>query len=83
VLEYIVVCVYEQQVRWFDLRSGEEFVADAGGVLRSRVFPGLWLHGPALLTQDYNQLTAPLQQGLATPEHAAFVAKLTAARQAP
>jgi Uma2 family endonuclease len=79
VLEYIVVCVREGLVRWFDLQSGEEFTADAEGVLRSRIFPGLWLHGPALLARNYPQLTAALERGLATPEHAAFVAKLAGA----
>jgi hypothetical protein len=79
VLEYIVVCLREKQVRWFDLKAGTECTADAEGVHRSRVFPGLWLHGPALLTRNYQQLIATLEQGLATPEHAAFIAKMKAA----
>jgi Uma2 family endonuclease len=82
VIEYIVVCLREQQVVWTDLKTGEQFSADDRGVLRSRIFPGLWVDAPALLTGNYPQLTAALQQGLGTPEHAAFVAKLAAARPA-
>jgi Uma2 family endonuclease len=80
-LEYIVVCLRERQIRWFDLSSGEEFVADAKGVFRSRIFPGLWLHGEALLAKDYKRLMATLEQGLASEEHAAFVRQLESRRK--
>jgi len=83
VLEYIVVCLRERQVRWFDLKGGAEFAADADGVFRSKVFPGLWLHGEALLARDYRRLMTTLEQGLATAEHAAFVARLAAAGTPP
>ena len=73
VIEYIVVNLRQQQLRWFDLRGGQEFAADAEGVFRSRIFPGLWLHGPALIARDFPVLMATLNQGLSTPEHAAFV----------
>jgi Uma2 family endonuclease len=80
VREYLVVCLREGQMRWFDLPSDEELQADADGVLRVKVFPGLWVHAEALLAKDYGRLMATLQQGLATPEHAEFVARLAAAR---
>ena len=83
VREYLVVSLREALVRWFDLQAGEEFQADAAGVLRSRVFPGLWLHVEALLNQDYHRLVATLNQGLATAEHAAFVQALTARHSPP
>ena len=75
VLEYLVVLTYEEQVRWFVLREGEyeELLPDENGILRSEVFPGLWLHTDALWRQDPARLLAVLQQGLASPEHAAFV----------
>ena len=50
----------------------------ANGIWRSRVFPGLWLDGPAFLASDMPKVLATLQQGLQSSEHAAFVAKLTA-----
>ncbi|MCI0523919.1 MAG: hypothetical protein L0Y75_01530 [Acidobacteria bacterium] len=49
---------------------------DADGIIRSRVFPGLWLDVRALLNGDMAQVLAALQQGLAAPEHAAFAEQL-------
>jgi Uma2 family endonuclease len=80
VCEYLVVCLRENRLRWFDLRANQELQPDADGVFRIRTFPGLWIHGEALLAKDYHRLMAALQQGLAMPEHAAFVSRLAAAR---
>ena len=46
------------------------------GVLRSRFFPGLWLQPEAFLAGDLAQVLAVLQEGLASEEHGAFVARL-------
>jgi hypothetical protein len=81
VREYLVLCVRERQLRWFDLRAGQELAADADGIIRVRCFPGLWIAVEALLAEDPRMLTV-LQQGLATAEHAAFVRALTEARTA-
>jgi Uma2 family endonuclease len=78
VLEYLVVCLRERQLRWFDLQANQERLPDADGIFRIRTFPGLWIHGEALLARDYPRLMAALEQGLATPEHAAFVRRLAA-----
>ena len=43
---------------------------------------GLWIHVEALLAKDVSRLVTTLQQGLATPEHAAFVGRLEDARKA-
>lgn len=79
VKEYIVVVLREEQVRWFAVNEQgklAEVSPDDDGVFRSRVFPGLWLNGNALLFDRGADLLATLQAGLATPEHAAFVATL-------
>jgi Uma2 family endonuclease len=81
VVEYIVVLVEDQELLWFDLRTGEQLKPDRRGVFRSAVFPGLWIHGPALLARDSRRLIATLERGLASPEHAAFVRRLRAARR--
>jgi Uma2 family endonuclease len=81
VLEYVVVCLREQVIHWFDFRAGAELRATRHGVFRSRVFPGLWLHGPALLAGDTASLLEVVQQGLASRAHAAFVNRLTRAHQ--
>jgi len=81
VQEYIVWRTYNPQIDWFSLEAGEyrTLPADADGILRSRQFPGLWLAGSHLLANDLATVLAVLQQGIATPEHQAFVAALQAA----
>jgi hypothetical protein len=81
VREYLVVCVEEQEVRWFDLRGGGMIRADRQGVLKSRVFPGLWIHEQALLALDGPRLVEVVQQGLASRAHAAFVKRIRANRR--
>lgn len=78
VVEYVVVLTEDQRVLWFRLHEGQyvEVSPDPAGVLRSEVFSGLWLEGPALLAGDLARVKAVVEQGLATPEHAAFVKKL-------
>lgn len=76
VREYLVVQIYERRIDWFVLRD-EGYVAlpTADGVLRSEVFPGLWLAVDAFWANDLARMLAVVQQGLATAEHAAFVAR--------
>jgi Uma2 family endonuclease len=78
VREYVVLALRMQQVFWFVRRRGKykEVPLPAEGVFRSRVFPGLWLDAEAVLGNHRQRVLAALGQGLATPEHAAFVAKL-------
>lgn len=78
VLEYVVVVLRQQVIRWFILQNGmyQEVPPDADGIFRSRIFPGLWLPANALLQRDGATVMEGLRQGLATPEHAAFVQQL-------
>jgi Uma2 family endonuclease len=80
VREYLVLCVEEQELRWFDFAAGDEIRANRQGVWRSRVFPGLWLDGAALLARDGPGLGRVMRQGRASREHAAFVKRLERAR---
>jgi hypothetical protein len=79
VREYIVWSVYDQQLQWFRLEEGQyiPLSPDDDGVLRSRVFPGLWLDVDALLKDDMAKVLAVLQQGLAASEHGDFVIRLS------
>jgi Uma2 family endonuclease len=82
VLEYLVVELERERIHWF-IRRGKRFAAlrpDREGIYRSKVFPGLWLDPAALFARDLDRLIQVLEQGLASPEHAEFVAKLAAAR---
>ncbi len=69
------------QVDWFVLRGGQyELIVPADdGILRSTLFPGLWLDPSALLRGDLAAVLAVVRQGLNTPEHAAFQAELQGA----
>jgi hypothetical protein len=80
VCEYLVWRVLDQAVDWFVLRAGqyERLISDEAGILRSEIFPGLWLDAAALVRRDLARVLAVLQQGIASPEHAAFVARLNA-----
>ena len=48
----------------------------ADGLLKSRALPGLWLDEAALWAGDLPALSAAVERGCATPEHAAFVERL-------
>lgn len=78
VLEYVVLELDPDQVHWF-VRRGDHFEdlpPGPDGIYRSEVFPGLWLDPEAFYAEDLDRLVEVLEQGLATPEHVAFAARL-------
>ncbi|MBW4478134.1 MAG: Uma2 family endonuclease [Tolypothrix brevis GSE-NOS-MK-07-07A] len=79
VQEYIVWQILENKVDWFSLQNDEYVTleADGNGVIKSRIFPGLWLDMAALLTGKMTKVLAVLQQGLNSTEHQAFVERLS------
>jgi Uma2 family endonuclease len=85
VREYIVWRVLDGRVDWYVLRGTEYEPLTAGddGVLRSTIFPGLWLDPGALVRKDSETLLAVLHRGVETPEHSAFKAELQRARIKP
>ncbi len=80
VREYVVHRVLEHEVDWFVLKEGrfEALPASADGILRSTIFPGLWLDPAALVRRDSSTILAVIQQGVSSPEHAEFAARLQA-----
>jgi hypothetical protein len=76
--EYLVVTLREGRIRWFDLRAGRELEAAADGILRLQAAPGLWVDRAALFANDHARAMATLERGLAAPEHATFVRRLSA-----
>ena len=78
VQEYIVWRVLDREVDWFVRRDGqyERLEPGADGILRSEVFPGLWLDPAAMIGGDSARVLAVVQQGLGSAEHADFVARL-------
>ncbi|HAN73807.1 MAG TPA: Uma2 family endonuclease [Planktothrix sp. UBA10369] len=75
VQEYLIWRVYEQQLDWFRLREGEyiKLLADSEGIIKSEIFPGLWLDEQSLLTGNLAQVLTILQQGIATVDHQNFI----------
>ncbi len=84
VCEYVAVLLREREVRWFRLADGKFTIQSANenenarGVIKSAVFPGLWLDVPALLAERTQEVLSTLQEGLASCEHAEFVRRLQA-----
>ena len=78
VQEYVVWQTREGRIDWFELSDGEyrPLPRDREGSVRSRVFPGLRLAVPALLEGDPAGALAVLDEGLRSPEHREFVARL-------
>jgi Uma2 family endonuclease len=82
VREYLVWRVDDHEVDWFVLRgSSYQVLRRESGLVRSEAFPGLWLAVPALLGGDGSGLLRVLDDGLASPEHAALVARLAGSRR--
>jgi hypothetical protein len=78
--EYLIWRVLDRQIDWFVLTEGEYVptALDETGLYRSEIFPGLWLDPAALVAGDTAIVLEAGQRGLASPEHAAFVARLNA-----
>lgn len=73
VREYIVWRTLEGQLDWFRWQADEYItVVPEEGIVRSQVFPGLWLAVEALLAGDMAAVLSVLQRGLGTREHEEF-----------
>lgn len=78
VWEYIVWRTRDRQIDWFRLEDNQyvKVEPDETGVIESSVFPGLRLNIPAMLVGNRAAVLAELQNGLNSPQHAAFVEQL-------
>lgn len=78
VQEYIVWQADSKSITWFSLQADNYvvLVPDDAGILRSRIFPGLWLSVNAFVAGELSQVLDVLREGLNSKEHQAFVEKL-------
>jgi len=76
VREYLIVSLQENEIAWFDFQTEQQIRPDECGVIRSHVFPGLWLNTTALLAGDVLNAIDTIKQGVTSPEHARFVESL-------
>jgi Uma2 family endonuclease len=76
--EYLVWRVEDRAVDWFALKGGayEPIPADGEGIVRSTIFPGLWLAPRALIDADLMRVAAVARLGLTSPEHEQFELRL-------
>jgi len=80
--EYFVWQVVDSQIHWLALEKGDyvELKPRVNGVIRSRIFPGLWLDVRALLAGDEDKVSRVLARGLRSAEHASFMKRLAAGK---
>lgn len=85
VREYMVWRTYDREIDYFVLREGryDRLPLHESGTWRSEVFPGLWIAPQPLLAADPATALKVVQEGVASPEHAAFVESLRARRPVP
>jgi Uma2 family endonuclease len=82
VREYVTIELLRKRIVWRILEDGtyKPQARPEDGVLRSRIFPGLWLDVAAFWADDGAKMMAALKAGLETEEHRRFVASLAAKR---
>jgi Uma2 family endonuclease len=75
VQEYLVWQVSDRIFDWFCLRDGEyiKLQSDQNNIIKSAVFPGLWLAPDALLSYELAEVLKIVQQGLDSIEHQEFI----------
>jgi hypothetical protein len=77
VREYLVWRTYDGEMDYFVLVDGKyERLAPEEGVLKSKIFPGLWLRAELMMQGDLAGVLTTLQEGMAGVEHARFVTRL-------
>ena len=75
VKEYLVWRVNDQKLDWFKLHQGEYITlsTDEQGIVKSQVFPGLWLAVSSLLEGNLTEVLAVAKEGTNTVEHQEFL----------
>lgn len=83
VKEYLTLLLNQQEIRWHRLVGDayQRMPVTPEGVIRSVVFPGLWIDVAAMLRTDMLQVVKTLDQGLSSSDHAEFVAYLAGRRK--
>ncbi len=83
VREYITIELFWKRMVWRLLGEDAAYVPQEispDGILRSQIFPGLWLDVAAFWAEDGAKMLAALNAGLAAEDHQKFVARLAAAK---
>ena len=81
--EYITIELFWKRIVWRVLDENAVYVPHQippDGIVRSQIFPGLWLDEAAFWAEDGAKMLAALNAGLASEDHQKFVARLAAAK---
>lgn len=78
VQEYLIWLVAKRKFVWFSLQEGEyvELEQLRSGIVKSRVFPGLWLDTKGMLADNWPKILATLRNGMESPESVEFAKRL-------
>jgi Uma2 family endonuclease len=78
VREYITVETLRERLIWRVIEDGvyASQLSSEDGILRSQIFPGLWLDVAAFRANDGAKMLAALSAGIASEEHQRFVVRL-------
>jgi Uma2 family endonuclease len=78
VREYITIEIFGKRIVWRQLENAVYIAQQIppDGVLRSQVFPGLWLDVAAFWDNDGEKMLAALNAGLSSEDHQRFVGRL-------
>ncbi|MDY7012886.1 MAG: Uma2 family endonuclease [Cyanobacteriota bacterium] len=68
VQEYLVWRIYDKKFDWFRLKEGKyiKLKPDEQGIIKSEIYPGLWLNIDSLLSGNLAKVLEVLQQGIAS-----------------
>ena len=79
VQEYIIWRFQDRELDWFRLTEGRYIPLQLNSekIIKSEVFPGLWLDKEVLLAGNLAKAIETVQQGLKTVEHRNFVKQLS------
>ncbi|MCC6538117.1 MAG: Uma2 family endonuclease, partial [Bryobacterales bacterium] len=76
VREYVTIEELFSRITWRSMQPDGSYTTiepDTNDIIRSRVFPGLWLNRKAFWADDGKAMLSTLEAGLVSPEHAEFV----------
>lgn len=78
VQEYLVWVVRERKFVWFHLENGDfaQLPQAKNGVIKSQIFPGLWLDTKAMLADNWPKILETLRRGMETDDYRVFAANL-------
>ena len=77
VQEYLVWRTLDREIDWFQLCNGRfQRIVPNEGLLKSQVFPGLWLRPDELIQDRLRFVRLTVQQGASSAEHRDFIQRL-------